>query len=196
MPLVILDRDGVINEDSADFIKSVDEWIPIPGSIDAIARLCQAGFTVVVATNQSGLGRGLFTLEDLDAMHQHLNTLVEQAGGKLAGIYYCPHTPDAGCDCRKPLPGLLDTIATDLKVELQGAAMVGDSLRDLQAGMARGCRPFLVRTGKGLATEASLIRDLPDELNDPLLKSLMLFDDLAHCADYLIIQDQIANDIH
>lgn len=181
MPLVILDRDGVINEDSADFIKSLAEWIPIPGSIKAIARLSRAGFTVVVATNQSGLGRGLFTVEDLDAMHLRLSSLVEESGGRLSGIYYCPHRPDEGCDCRKPAPGLLDAISRDLRVELHNAVIVGDSLRDLQAGLARGCEPILVRTGKGADTEASL-----RAAGNSLVQSLKVFDSLQSCADYLI----------
>lgn len=181
MALVILDRDGVINQDSDAFIKSLDEWIPLPGSIDAIARLSQGGFTVAVATNQSGLGRGLFTRAELDAMHRRLNDLVAAAGGRIAGIYYCPHTPDDGCSCRKPLPGLLDAIARDLSADLSTAAMVGDSLRDLEAGLARGCRPFLVRTGKGTTTEARLRVG-----NAPLLHNLKIFDSLSDCADYLL----------
>lgn len=191
MPLVILDRDGVINEDSADFIKSVAEWIPIPGSIDAIAHLSRAGFTVVVATNQSGLGRGLFTVDDLNAMHQRLNTLVEEAGGKLAGIYYCPHRPDEGCVCRKPAPGLLDAIACELEVELKGAVTVGDSLRDLQAGLARGCEPILVRTGKGAGTEASLLA-----ADHSVIQNLKVFDSLSSCADFLIQRRLIAHQSH
>ena len=181
MALVILDRDGVINEDSDAFVKSVDEWIPLPGSIEAIARLSRGGFAVAVATNQSGLGRGLFRQADLDAMHQRLHALVAAAGGHLAGIYHCPHKPDDGCDCRKPLPGLLDQLARDLNLPLAGAVMVGDRLRDLEAGLARGCRPMLVRTGKGAATEAKL-----RATGDPLLQSLAVFDDLAACADHLL----------
>ena len=181
MTLVILDRDGVINEDSDAFIKNLDEWIPLPGSIEAIARLSRAGFTVAVATNQSGLGRGLFSQADLDAMHQRLRTLVAAAGGQLAGIYYCPHKPDDGCDCRKPLPGMLDQLAQDLDLTLDSAVMVGDSLRDLEAGLARGCQPVLVRTGKGSATEAKL-----RAANSPLLHSLLIFDSLATYVDYLL----------
>ncbi|HEY8386027.1 MAG TPA: D-glycero-beta-D-manno-heptose 1,7-bisphosphate 7-phosphatase [Porticoccaceae bacterium] len=181
MALVILDRDGVINEDSDAFVKSLAEWIPLPGSIEAIARLSRAGFTVAVATNQSGLGRGLFGQDDLDAMHQHLESLVVEAGGKLAGIYYCPHRPEEGCECRKPLPGLLDRLARDLGQPLQGAYMVGDSLRDLEAGLARGCRPVLVRTGKGTATEARL-----QASDSSLLASLAVYDDLSAWVDHLL----------
>lgn len=178
MALVILDRDGVINEDSDAFVKNLDEWIPLTGSIEAIARLSKAGHIVAVATNQSGLGRGLFDRAELEAMHDHLNELVAAQGGKLAGIYFCPHKPDDGCLCRKPLPGLLDQLAADLKMSLRDASMVGDSLRDLEAGLARGCHPVLVRTGKGAATEAKLGTD-----HNPLLRSLAIFDSLADWVD-------------
>lgn len=179
--LIILDRDGVINRDSDAYVKSVDEWIPLDGSIDAIARLSQAGYTIAIATNQSGLGRGYFDLDDLEAMHAKLVELVEAAGGELAGIFYCPHTPEDNCLCRKPLPGLIDAIATELQVEVAGAPMVGDSLRDLQAGMARGCQPMLVRTGKGAATEPKLAQQ-----DDPDLRNALVFDDLAAIANYLL----------
>lgn len=181
MALVILDRDGVINEDSDAFIKRLDEWIPLPGSIDAIARLSRGGYSVAVATNQSGLGRGLFGIAELEAMHRRLLQLVIAAGGMIDGIYYCPHRPDEGCTCRKPLPGMLDAIARDLGQPLAGAPVVGDSLRDLEAGLARGCTPYLVRTGKGAATEAKL-----QAIDSPLLAHLRVFDTLADCADHLL----------
>ena len=166
MSLILLDRDGVINEDSDNYIRSADEWQPIPGSIEAIARLCQAGYSVAVCTNQSGLGRGYFTLSDLDAMHRKMLALVEQAGGSIAGIYYCPHLPDENCDCRKPLPGLIDQAASALGLAPKGAVFVGDSLKDLQAAQARDCQPVLVKTGKGQTTlkklsEHSSLSDTP-----------------------------------
>lgn len=178
--LVILDRDGVINEDSDAFIKTLDEWRPLPGSIDAIARLSRAGFSVAVATNQSGLGRGLFTLDDLEAMHQRLHELVEAAGGEVAGIFYCPHLPDDNCDCRKPKAGLIDAIERELGESPRGAWMIGDSKRDLEAGVARACVPVLVLTGKGAATRAKLAEE--DAWQD-----LLVFDDLAAAADALLI---------
>lgn len=156
MRLVILDRDGVINEDSPDYIKSADEFVLIPGSVEAIVRLNQAGFAVAVATNQSGLGRGLFDLDDLEAMHEKLNAAVNEAGGEIAGIFYCPHTPEDDCLCRKPKAGLLDAIAAELDITLDNVPVIGDSRRDLEAGLARGCSPVLVRTGKGVSTEAAL----------------------------------------
>jgi len=152
--LVILDRDGVINQDADAYVKSAAEWIPIPDSAEAIAQLCRAGFQVAVATNQSGLARGYFTQADLDAMHHKMEQLISAAGGKLAGIFYCPHGPEQHCDCRKPLPGLIHQIEQQLQVSARGAYLIGDSLRDLQAGHQAGCTPILVRTGKGERTLA------------------------------------------
>lgn len=178
MKLVILDRDGVINFDSDDYIKSAAEWRPIPGSLEAIARLSQAGFTVVVATNQSGIARGLFDLDDLEAMHAKMEHLLQELGGCLAGIFYCPHHPEDKCSCRKPQAGLIDAIEAELGVSAEGAPLIGDSLRDLEAGLAKGCRPILVKTGKGERTLA----DLPAELR----QQVAVFADLAAAVDYLL----------
>ncbi|HNE26119.1 MAG TPA: D-glycero-beta-D-manno-heptose 1,7-bisphosphate 7-phosphatase [Pseudomonadales bacterium] len=183
MKLVILDRDGVINEDSDAFVKTLDEWIPIDGSIGAIARLCEHGFTVAIATNQSGIGRGLITEDALDAMHEHLLELVQEAGGDIATIAWCPHRPEDLCDCRKPQSGLFDQIANTLGCDLEGSFVVGDSLRDLQAGMARGCIPVLVRTGKGEKTEKKMLDDDSDEFD-----GVEVFDNLSEAASYLIAQ--------
>ncbi len=152
MKTIILDRDGVINQDSDAFIKDPDEWVPIPGSLEAIARLCKAGCRVVVATNQSGVSRGMFSLETLTAIHQKMESAIQEHGGRLDGIYYCPHGPDDGCSCRKPEPGLLQQIGQDFGINLNNAIAVGDSLRDLQAADAVGARPILVLTGKGNKT--------------------------------------------
>lgn len=154
--LVILDRDGVINEDSDAFVKSAAEWRPIPGSIDAIARLHRSGYTVAIATNQSGIGRGLFDREALYRMHRKLRRLVREAGGEIGMIAYCPHRPDEACDCRKPKTGLLERIGQRYGKRLDGVPAVGDSLRDLQAARAVGATPWLVLTGKGVRTEAQL----------------------------------------
>ncbi|MGE5652111.1 MAG: D-glycero-beta-D-manno-heptose 1,7-bisphosphate 7-phosphatase [Bacillota bacterium] len=154
MKLIILDRDGVINHDSDNFIKSPDEWIPIPGSLEAIARLNQAGYRVVVATNQSGVARGLFNIITLNAIHQKLHQAARQVGADIGAIFFCPHAADDNCDCRKPKPGLLQEIAKRFDVSLKGVPTVGDSLRDLQAGFIVGCTPYLVRTGKGEKTLA------------------------------------------
>jgi D-glycero-D-manno-heptose 1,7-bisphosphate phosphatase len=154
--LVVLDRDGVINEDSGEFIKSVGEWRPIPGSLEAIALLHRRGFKVVVVTNQSGVGRRLFTEETLHDIHRHMRTAVENAGGLITAIYYCPHLPDAGCDCRKPRTGMLRRLQAELGVSLVDAPFVGDRPSDVEAARTVGARPILVRTGTGMATERQL----------------------------------------
>ena len=149
MKLVILDRDGVINYDSPHFIKSPQEWQPIPGSLEAIAQLNQAGYSVAIASNQSGLGRGLFDESTLTAIHHKLQTALARLGGHIDFIAYCPHLPDTGCECRKPNPGLLQQIATHFKIDLKGIPFVGDSLKDLQAAENAGCNGILVMTGNG-----------------------------------------------
>jgi D-glycero-D-manno-heptose 1,7-bisphosphate phosphatase len=160
MKLVILDRDGVINHDSASYIKSPEEWKPIAGSLEAIALLNQAGYRVLVATNQSGIGRGLFDMATLNAIHDKMHRALSLVGGRVDGIFYCPHAQDAGCACRKPRPGLLDEIAKRFGVSLDGVPFIGDSLRDLQAGAAVGAQPVLVLTGKGKKTRKD--GDLPE----------------------------------
>jgi D-glycero-D-manno-heptose 1,7-bisphosphate phosphatase len=173
--LLILDRDGVINHDSDAYIKSVEEWIPIPGSIEAIAQLSKAGWTVAVATNQSGIARGYYDLATLDAMHARLRQLVAEQGGEMGLIVYCPHGPDEGCDCRKPKPGMLQTIANHYQVDLTGLWFVGDSSGDLKAALAVDSQPVLVKTGKGEKTMAST-----------LPANTLVFDDLAAVAAELI----------
>ena len=154
MKLVILDRDGVINFDSAQFIKSPAEWKPIPGSLEAIARLNQNGYKVVVATNQSGIGRGLFDMETLNSIHSKMHKALFTVGGRVDAIFYCPHAADSACDCRKPKPGMFKRISETLNVDLKGVPAIGDSLRDLQACAVLGCQPMLVHTGKGDKTKA------------------------------------------
>jgi D-glycero-D-manno-heptose 1,7-bisphosphate phosphatase len=150
--LIVLDRDGVINYDSDGYIKTVDEWIPLPGSMEAIGKLTQAGYKIAVATNQSGISRGYFSVEILNAMHDKMTKLAGEHGGKFDFIAYCPHGPDDGCDCRKPLPGLIHQIETALGISAKDCYMVGDSLRDLEAGVAAHMKPVLVKTGKGERT--------------------------------------------
>ncbi|WJM97583.1 D-glycero-beta-D-manno-heptose 1,7-bisphosphate 7-phosphatase [Pseudomonas defluvii] len=175
MKLLIIDRDGVINEDSDVYIKSVEEWIPIPGSIEAIAQLSKAGWTVAVATNQSGIARGYYPTATLDAMHERLRGLVAEQGGEVGLIVHCPHGPDDGCDCRKPKPGMLKTIAAHYAVELAGLWFVGDSKGDLEAALAVDAQPVLVKTGKG---ERTLSKGLP--------AGTLVFEDLAAVARALI----------
>ena len=175
LKLLILDRDGVINYDSDAYIKSVEEWIPLPGSIEAIAQLSKAGWTVAVATNQSGIARGYYDIATLDAMHARLRTLVAEQGGEVGLVVYCPHGPDEGCDCRKPKPGMLKIISEHYKVPLAGIWFVGDSLGDLEAAKAVDSQPVLVKTGKGDKTQA---KNLP--------VGTLIFDDLAAVAAELI----------
>jgi D-glycero-D-manno-heptose 1,7-bisphosphate phosphatase len=150
--LIILDRDGVINEDSDAYIKTPAEWIPIAGSLDAIAALNRAGHTVVIATNQSGVGRGLYTEADLAEIHQRMQRELAAVGGHIDAIFYCPHHPDDHCVCRKPKPGLLHRIAEKLNTNFAEALMVGDALRDIECAKAVGCPAVLVKTGKGIQT--------------------------------------------
>lgn len=150
--LVILDRDGVINKDSDEYIKSPEEFVAIEGSCHAIVRLKQAGYYVVIATNQSGVGRGLFDIETLNKIHLKLHNKMASMGVNIDGIFFCPHHPDDNCDCRKPKPGLFYEISQRFKIDLESAIAVGDSLRDIQAAKIAGALPVLVRTGKGAQT--------------------------------------------
>jgi D-glycero-D-manno-heptose 1,7-bisphosphate phosphatase len=155
-PLVILDRDGVINYDSEAYIKSPDEWRPLPGSLEAIAKLHKNGRRVVVVSNQSGVGRGLFSEAVLGAIHAKMVGAIEAAGGAVSGVYYCPHRPEDKCTCRKPAPGMLEQIALDFRSTLTGVPFVGDKVSDVRAAEAVRARPILVRTGHGVAAAASL----------------------------------------
>jgi len=175
MKLVILDRDGVINQDSRQFVKTADEWIALPGSLAAIAQLNRSGWRVVVASNQSGLGRGLFGITELNAMHAKLRRELAREGGQIDAFFVCPHSPDAGCACRKPLPGLFHDISRRYDTPLDAVPAVGDSLRDLQAAVSAGAQPLLVRTGNGNATANH--PDLP--------ANTQVFEDLAAVAQYL-----------
>jgi len=156
--LIILDRDGVINFESTEYVKCPDEWLPIPGSLEAIAKLTQAGIKVAIATNQAGIGRGYFTETDLKNMHQKMFDLLKPLGGKIDAIFYCPHTPDDNCTCRKPKPGLLEKIAAHFEIDLrkERVPFIGDSYRDIEAARSAGCRPMLVLTGFGEKTYSSL----------------------------------------
>ena len=184
MKIIVLDRDGVINQDSDNYIKSTEEFIPIEHSISAIVRLCKSGFKVVVATNQSGLARKYFDYDQLSEIHQLLCSIVEKAGGVIDGIFYCPHHPNEGCSCRKPGTGLLQQIEKEFACKLQGCYFVGDSLQDIEAARAFDCNPILVRTGKGLITEQLL-----NESND---FSVPTDDDLA-AAVSRILESQYAS---
>ncbi|WP_066959735.1 D-glycero-beta-D-manno-heptose 1,7-bisphosphate 7-phosphatase [Microbulbifer sp. Q7] len=181
MAIIVLDRDGVINHQPDDPVTSVDQWIPLPGTIEAMARLSQAGHQLVIATNQSGLARGLFDLDDLEAMHAKLRALVEDAGGEVAGIFYCPHRDEDNCRCRKPKTGLLDAIEAEFDTSLHDCYFVGDQRKDLECAIAKGCKPILVQTGRGQHTLASLLSN-----PEPQLAATAVFADLAQFADFVL----------
>lgn len=175
--LVVVDRDGVINEDSEEYIKGIEEWNPIPGSIEAIARLCHSSYRICVVSNQSGIGRGLFSLAELNAMHRKLRDLLAAQGAQVEMIAFCPHTPAEGCGCRKPQPGLLLAVGERLGVSLLGVPFIGDSLSDVHAARAARMRPVLVRTGKGEAAAGNM---------GGALKGVLVFGNLSEAAEYIL----------
>jgi D-glycero-D-manno-heptose 1,7-bisphosphate phosphatase len=182
MKTIILDRDGVINQDSDDFIKSVDEWVAIPGSLEALALLHRHDYRVVVVTNQSGVARGLFSLATLNEIHRHMLAETRKNGGLIEAIFFCPHGPDDGCACRKPATGMIKDVASRLKIEMSGVPAVGDSMRDLQAARDAGALPVLVKTGKGKVTTRMLKKkDSPVPVDD-----VISFKDLASFTDALL----------
>ena len=185
MKLIILDRDGTINEDRDDFVKSPDEWVPLPGALEAIARLNHSGWHTVIATNQSGLGRGTFDMATLNAMHTKMNQLLAKQGGRIDAVFFCPHAPDEGCLCRKPLPGLIEQIGERFGVNLADVHVVGDTLRDLQAGAAVGCQPHLVRTGKAGRLDAVQIESLCAQVPGTQLHA-----DLAAFAEHMVREER------
>ena len=176
MKLAILDRDGVINYDSDQYIKSPAEWKPLPGSIEAIARMNQAGYRIAVATNQSGIGRGLFDMATLNAMNDKMMEMVFRQGGRIDALFFCPHTAEENCNCRKPKTGMFEEIAARFHTELKGVPCVGDGLRDLQAADAVGAQPILVLTGKGKKTQAA----------GGLPRKTLVFADLADAARHIV----------
>lgn len=186
--LVIVDRDGTINIDSDDYIKSADEWQPYPNALQAIARLNHAGWHVVVATNQSGLGRGLFDMSTLNAMHEKMHRSLAAVGARVDAVFFCPHTPEEACACRKPGSGLFEQIKDRYGRNLDGVANVGDSLRDLQAGAALGCEPHLVLTGKGQA-----FRDRP--LTDQFPANTHVHEDLLAFADWFLAREPLKSGV-
>jgi D-glycero-D-manno-heptose 1,7-bisphosphate phosphatase len=185
MKLVILDRDGTINEDRDDYVKSPEEWVPIPGALEAIARLNHAGWHTVVATNQSGLGRGTFDMATLNAMHAKMNQLLAKQGGRIDAVFFCPHAPGETCNCRKPLPGLFEQIGERFGMSLRDVPVVGDTVRDLQAGVTLGCQPHLVRTGKGARLDATQLAELCAQVPGTVVHA-----DLTAFAEYLIHRER------
>ncbi|MDP5209858.1 D-glycero-beta-D-manno-heptose 1,7-bisphosphate 7-phosphatase [Microbulbifer sp. 2205BS26-8] len=181
MPMIILGRDGVINEAPDTCVRSADEWQPLPGSIEALAALSRAGYQLVIATNQSGLTLGRFDLDDLEAIHTRLRALVEDAGGEIAAIFYCPHGPEDHCRCRKPKPGLLEAIEAEFDTSLYGCYLLGDKLEDLQLALAKGCKPVLLKSGEGERTLKKIMAH-----SNPHLENTVLFADLAQFAQFLL----------
>jgi D-glycero-D-manno-heptose 1,7-bisphosphate phosphatase len=179
MKLIILDRDGTINQDRKDFVKAPDEWVPLPGALEAIARLSEAGWHIFIASNQSGLGRGLFDMASLNAMHKKMHRMLNDLGGRIDAVFFCPHEPSEACDCRKPLPGLYNQIIERTGAEPDQVHAVGDSLRDIQAAVSAGCIPHLVLTGNGRALQQRL--PLPEFPSDTAIHQ-----DLAAFADALL----------
>ena len=184
MKLVILDRDGVVNVDSANFIKNPNEWIALSGSLEAIALLNQSGYRVAVATNQSGIARGLFDMATLNAINDKMHRALVLIGGRIDALFYCPHAADDHCNCRKPKTGMIEDIGRRFSVDLTDVYGIGDSLRDLQAFADAGCKPILVRTGKGEETLAQ--GQLPDK---NLPKNTLIFADLSEAVQYIINGD-------
>ncbi len=183
MKLIILDRDGVINQDSDEYIKSVDEWIPVPGSLQAMGRLYQAGYTLVVVTNQSGIARGYYDIEALHAMHSKMGRMLEQYGGHVDAVFFCPHSPKDNCDCRKPKDGMFQEIIKRYQCDLKNVPAIGDSLRDLQAAKSAGAEPILVKTGKGERTIAST--DASE------LEGIAIYKNLAEVADAILMESDL-----
>lgn len=185
MKLVILDRDGTINHEREDYIKSPEEWVPLPGALEAIARLNHAGWHVVVATNQSGIGRGLFDMVALNGMHAKMNQLLARVGGRVEAVFFCPHTPEDHCTCRKPMPGLFEMIGQRFGRHLDGVPMVGDLPRDVLAAQSVGCEPHLVRTG-----QVATMPDVELQALRQQVPGLTIHPDLSAFADYLILRER------
>jgi D-glycero-D-manno-heptose 1,7-bisphosphate phosphatase len=179
--LVILGRDGILNEFRDDHVKAPDEWFPVPGALEAVSRLNHAGWHVVLATNQSGIGRGMIDMAAVNAVHAHLNKELMAVGGRIDAVFFCPHTPEDLCDCRKPLPGLMRDIGKRYGIDLKQVPMVGDTLRDLQAAHAAGCEPHLIRSGRAAGLGPALVQAMLDQV-----PATRVHADLAEFAEYLL----------
>jgi D-glycero-D-manno-heptose 1,7-bisphosphate phosphatase len=186
LKLIILGRDGILNEYRDDHVKAPQEWQPIPGALEAVARLNHAGWHAVVATNQAGIGRGMIDMASINAVHSHMMKLVQQAGGRIDAVFFCPHRPEDGCVCRKPLPGMMQEIAQRYGVDLAAVPMVADTLRDLQAAVAAGCDPHLVRSGRALRAGDALISQWLQQV-----PSARVHDSLAAFAEHLLERDHV-----
>jgi D-glycero-D-manno-heptose 1,7-bisphosphate phosphatase len=179
--LVILGRDGILNEFRDDHVKAPDEWFPVPGALEAVSRMNHAGWHVVLATNQSGIGRGMIDMASVNAVHAHLNKQLMAVGGRIDAVFFCPHTPEDRCDCRKPLPGLVRDIGKRYGIDLKQVPMVGDTLRDLQAAHAAGCEPHLILSGRAALLGQALVQAMVDQVPGTRVHA-----DLAEFAEYLL----------
>lgn len=187
MKLIILGRDGILNEYRDDHVKSPEEWQPVRGALEAVARLNQAGWHVVVATNQAGIGRGMIDMASVNLIHAHMNKLMQAQGARLDAVFFCPHTPEERCDCRKPLPGMMREIGRRYGVDLHQVPVAADTLRDLQAAQAAGCEPHLVRTGRAARLDDAQVGQLVQEVPEARVHA-----DLAALADHLIARERRA----
>jgi D-glycero-D-manno-heptose 1,7-bisphosphate phosphatase len=184
--LIILGRDGILNEFREDHIKAPEEWVPVPGALEAVSRLNHAGWHVVVATNQSGIGRGMIDMAAVNAVHAHMMRSLQGFGGRIDAVFFCPHTPEDGCDCRKPLPGMMLDIGRRYGVDLREVPMVGDTLRDLQAAQAAGCEPHLVRSGRAAALGADEVAALIAQV-----PGTFVHQDLGELASHLLEREHL-----
>ncbi len=189
--LIILGRDGILNKYREDHVKAPSEWVPIPGALEAVARLNHAGWHAVVATNQAGIGRGLIDMASVNAIHTHMNQALLAQGGRLDAVFFCPHTPDEGCDCRKPLPGMMRDIGHRYGADLSHVPMVADTLRDLEAAVAGGCEPHLVRSGRAAALTPEQLQQIVDKV-----PSATVHADLGSFAEFLLRRDNVDLSTH
>ncbi len=187
MKLIIFGRDGILNEYRDDHVKAPAEWVPIPGALEAVSRLNHAGWHAVVATNQAGIGRGMIDMASVNLIHAHMNKLMQAQGARLDAVFFCPHTPEERCDCRKPLPGMMREIGRRYGVDLHQVPVAADTLRDLQAAQAAGCEPHLVRTGRAARLDDAQVGQLVQEVPEARVHA-----DLAALADHLIARERRA----
>ena len=188
VPLVILGRDGILNEFREGHVTEPEEWVPVPGALEAVARINHAGWHTVVATNQSGIGRGMIDMSAVNAVHARMHQLLQAQGGRIDAVFFCPHTPEDGCDCRKPLPGLMLDIGRRYGIGLQGVPMVGDTLRDLQAAQAAGCEPHLVLSGRARGLHGDALQALVAQV-----PQARVHNSLDAFADFLLTRDNIVD---
>jgi len=186
--LIILGRDGILNDYREDHVKSPEEWVPIKGALEAVARLNHAGWHAVVATNQSGIGRGMIDMASVNAVHAYMNRKLVEQGGRIDAVFFCPHTPEDQCDCRKPLPGMMKDIALRYGIHLAGVPMVGDTLRDLQAAQTAGCEPHLVLTGRAAGLDDATLQRYLEQV-----PAATVHEDLQHFADHLMRREHVAD---